>query len=173
LDSAKENLFYETHLLKVKSACKLDETAIVGKCLGAIRKDYDLMAKEAGREMTALRLRRKDIDFLKGRNRAMEQQRKEVEVLIASRETEVAGMRERFEEAAMQTKTLENIIARMKKDEIYYKQFGRIRDEELRRKTKEHKLLEERLIHEEEKLQRLHDTREECRAAYDRNRHLR
>lgn len=126
----------------MRSACKLDEATIVAKYLGAIRKDYDQMAKETARELKALRLRRKDIDFLKGRNRAMQVQREEVEVLIAAREQEAAGMRERFEEAGMQTKTLENIIARMKKDEIFYKQFGRIRDEELRRKIKEHKLLE-------------------------------
>lgn len=42
----------------------------------------------------------------------------------------------------MQTKTLENIIVRMKKDQIFYKQFGRIRDEELRRKIKDVKLLD-------------------------------
>jgi len=36
----------------------------------------------------------------------------------------------------MQTKTLENIIVRMKKDQIFYKQFGRIRDEELKKKIK-------------------------------------
>lgn len=47
----------------------------------------------------------------------------------------------------MQTKILENIITRMKKDEIHYKQLGRIKDEQLKRKMKDHKLLEEKLIH--------------------------
>ena len=47
----------------------------------------------------------------------------------------------------MQTKTLEYIISRMKKDEIFYKQFGRIRDEELHRKIKEAKFLDETIIH--------------------------
>lgn len=60
----------------------------------------------------------------------------------------------------MQTKILENIITRMKKDEIHYKQLGRIRDEQLKRKMKDHKLLEEKLIHEEEKLQKLMNTRD-------------
>lgn len=128
-DNSKENLYYETHLLKVRSACKLDETTIVSKYLGAIRKDYDEMAKSTAQQLATLKLRRKDIDFLKSRNKAMELQRQEVEQLILRREAEVAGMREKFEDAGMQTKTLDNIIARMKKDEIFYKQFGRLRDE--------------------------------------------
>ena len=49
----------------------------------------------------------------------------------------------------MQTKTLENIIVRMKQDQVFYKQFGRIKDEELKKKIKEVKILEENSIHEE------------------------
>ncbi len=36
----------------------------------------------------------------------------------------------------MQTKILENMITRMKKDEIHFKQLGRIRDEQVKRKMK-------------------------------------
>jgi hypothetical protein len=42
----------------------------------------------------------------------------------------------------MQTKILENIITRMKKDEIFYKQYGRIKDEELKQKAKDVKFLD-------------------------------
>lgn len=61
----------------------------------------------------------------------------------------------KYEDSRMETKILEQIISRMKKDEIFYKQFGRLRDEELRRKAKEHKMMEETCIHEEEKLHKL------------------
>lgn len=42
----------------------------------------------------------------------------------------------------MQTKILENIIARMRSDHIHYKQLSRITQEELHKKAKHHKLLE-------------------------------
>jgi hypothetical protein len=141
-DNSKENLYYENRLVKVRSACKLDETIIVSKYLGAIRKDFDEMAKGTAREMATLNMRRKDIEFFKSRNKAMEQQRLHVEMLISKHEADVSAVREKFEDAGMQTKSLENIILRMKKDEIFYKQFGRLKGEELHRKTKECKLLD-------------------------------
>jgi hypothetical protein len=110
--------------------------------LGAIRKDFDEMAKGTAREMATLNMRRKDIEFFKSRNKAMEQQRLHVEMLISKHEADVSAVREKFEDAGMQTKSLENIILRMKKDEIFYKQFGRLKGEELHRKTKECKLLD-------------------------------
>ena len=61
----------------------------------------------------------------------------------------------------------------MKRDEIFYKQFGRIRDEELRRKIKEAKILEEALIHEEEKVHKLGETLNDCRGLYGKNRDMR
>ena len=45
LDNSKENLCFESHLSKIKSACKIDETSIASKYLGTIRKDYDDMNK--------------------------------------------------------------------------------------------------------------------------------
>lgn len=56
-------------------------------------------------------------------------------------------MKDRYEEAKMQTKILENIIERMKNDEIFYKQFGRIRDEAVKKTIKDTKFLDEKLIH--------------------------
>lgn len=49
----------------------------------------------------------------------------------------------------MQTKTLENIVNRMKKDEIFYKQYGNIKDEKLKQIIKIRKSREEDIIHEE------------------------
>lgn len=69
----------------------------------------------------------------------------------------------------MQTKTLENIIIRMKKDQVFYKLFGRIKDEELKKKMKEAKLLEETLIHEEEKIQKLASNLQNCKDLYHKN----
>ena len=63
------------------------------------------------------------------------------------KEKEASEIRIKYDDAKMQTKTLEHIISRMKKDEIFYKQFGRIRDEELHRKIKEAKFLDETIIH--------------------------
>jgi hypothetical protein len=73
----------------------------------------------------------------------------------------------------MQTKTLENIIVRMKKDQIFYKQFGRIKDEELKRRMKEVKLLEEKLIHEDEKLHKLANSLQDCKDLYEKNKETR
>lgn len=50
-------------------------------------------------------------------------------------------MRARFEEAGMQAKTLEHMIARMKRDQVYYKLAGRLREEQLHRAVKQSKLL--------------------------------
>lgn len=82
--------------MKVRSACKLDETTIVGKYLGSIRKDYDQTAKETARGLSALQLKRKDIDFLKNRNKAMQEQRQEADKLMVRKENEVVAMREKF-----------------------------------------------------------------------------
>lgn len=73
----------------------------------------------------------------------------------------------------MQAKTLEHIIARMKRDQVHYKLAGRIREEQLHRAAKQAKLLEETLIHEEEKLHKLNETLADCRAHQERNRELR
>ena len=43
----------------------------------------------------------------------------------------------------METKTLEHVIVRMKKDQIVFKQLGRVREEEVKRKAKDLKALEE------------------------------
>lgn len=69
----------------------------------------------------------------------------------------------------MQTKILENIIARMRNDHVHYKQLARITQEELHKKAKHHKFLEETLIHEEQKLQKLTDSLRECRNTYKHN----
>lgn len=79
--------------MKVRSACKLDETDIVGKYLGAIRKDYDQTAKETARGLSALQLKRKDIEFLKSRNKTMQEQRQDADKLIIRKESEVVSMR--------------------------------------------------------------------------------
>lgn len=73
----------------------------------------------------------------------------------------------------MQTKTLENIIERMKKDEIFYKRFGRIRDEEVKNKLKELKLLDQNIIHQDAKLQTLTNILHHSRGHYNNNQDLR
>lgn len=73
----------------------------------------------------------------------------ELEAKIGDKEKQTNDVRAKEEDTKMQAKTLENIIVRMKRDQIFYKQFGRIRDEELKTKMKEVKLLEEKLIQEE------------------------
>ena len=56
-------------------------------------------------------------------------------------------MKARFEEAGMQAKTLEHIIARMKRDQVHYKLAGRIREEQLHRVAKQTESLDKTLIH--------------------------
>jgi hypothetical protein len=82
--------------MKVRSACKLDEATIVGKYLGTIRKDYDQVVKETARGLSALQLKRKDIDFLKTRNKVMQEQRQEADKLMIRKEKEVVAIREMF-----------------------------------------------------------------------------
>jgi hypothetical protein len=157
----------------VRSACRLDETTIVSQYLNAIRKDYDEMSKQSRRELASMRLKRRDIDFLRHKNQVGVEQRKEVMRLIAAHNQQAQEVRARFEEAGMQAKTLEHIIARMKRDQVHYKLAGRIREEQLHRTAKQAKLLEETLIHEEEKLHKLSESLEECKAHQERNRELR
>lgn len=52
----------------MRSACKLDETAIVSRYLGTIRKDYDDMNKMSRREVASMKLKRREIQFMKRRN---------------------------------------------------------------------------------------------------------
>lgn len=61
----------------------------------------------------------------------------------------------------------------MKRDQVHYKLAGRIREEQLHRAAKQTKLLEETLIHEEEKLHKLTETLNDCRVHHERNRELR
>ena len=81
-DNSKENLYYETHLTKVRSACRLDETTIVSKYLNTIRKDYDEMSKVGRREMTSMKLKKREIDFIRQKNKVYAEKREEIERII-------------------------------------------------------------------------------------------
>lgn len=85
-DNSKENLYYETHLTKVRSACKLDETTIVSKYLNAIRKDYDDISKVSKRELSSMKLKKREIDFMKMKNKVFTEKREELEQKIAEKE---------------------------------------------------------------------------------------
>jgi hypothetical protein len=87
-------------------------------------------------------------------------------VEIEAREKQMNEVKSKEEDAKMQTKTLENIIVRMKKDHIFYKQYGRIRDEQLKCAFKHLKQLDENLIHQEEKLLKLSTTLQKCKDLY-------
>jgi hypothetical protein len=87
------------------------------------------MSKVGRRELTSMKLKKREIDFIRQKNRVYAEKREEIEKMIAEKEKETSDIRTKYEDAKMQTKTLEHIISRMKKDEIFYKQFGRIRDE--------------------------------------------
>jgi hypothetical protein len=65
---------------------------------------------------------------MKQKNQVFCDKRGELTVKIEEKEKQTQEIRGKEEDAKMQTKTLENIIVRMKKDQIFYKQFGRIRD---------------------------------------------
>lgn len=77
-DNSKENLYYETHLTKVRSACRLDETTIVSKYLNTIRKDYDEMSKVGRREMTSMKLKKREIEFIRQKNKVYAEKREEI-----------------------------------------------------------------------------------------------
>lgn len=97
----------------------------------------------------------------------------ELEAKIGDKEKQTSDIRAKEEDTKMQAKTLENIIVRMKRDQIFYKQFGRIRDEELKTKMKEVKLFEERLIQEEEKLHKLANNLQKCKDLSSKNQEAR
>ena len=73
----------------------------------------------------------------------------------------------------MQTKTLENIIKRMKMDEIFYKQSGRVKEENLKTKVKENKYKDTTLLHEEEINQKLVSNLNDCKGLYTKNKDIR
>lgn len=66
----------------MRSACKLDEATIVSQYLNSIRKDYDEMSKHSRRELASMRLKKRDIDFLRHKNSVAVEQRAEVQRLI-------------------------------------------------------------------------------------------
>lgn len=68
--------------MKVRSACKLDETTIVSKYLNTIRKDYDEMSKVGRRELSSMQLKKREIDFMRQKNRVFAEKREEVEKAI-------------------------------------------------------------------------------------------
>lgn len=84
---------------------------------------------------------------MKRKNQVFYLSRVELQNKIAAKEKETNEVRVKEDDAKMQTKILENIIMRMKKDQIFYKQYGRLKDEELKQKAKDLKCLDESLIH--------------------------
>ena len=87
-DNSKENLYYEQQLGKVRSACKLDEQTIVSKYLNTIRKDYDQMSKLSKTQMSTMNLKRKEIGFMKNKNKEFVQKREDLEKLITEKAEE-------------------------------------------------------------------------------------
>ena len=79
---------------------------------------------------------------MKRKNQVYFESRNDLEAKIAAKEKETNEIRSKEDDAKMQTKILENIIMRMKKDQIFYKQYGRIKDEQLKQKAKDIKLLD-------------------------------
>lgn len=79
---------------------------------------------------------------MKRKNQVYFESRNDLEAKISAKEKETNEIRSKEDDAKMQTKILENIIMRMKKDQIFYKQYGRIKDEQLKQKAKDIKLLD-------------------------------
>ena len=100
---------------------------------------------------------------MKRKNQVYFESRVDLEEKIAAKEKETNEIRNKEDDAKMQTKILENIIMRMKKDQIFYKQYGRIKDQLVKQKAKEIKFLDENLIHEDEKLHKLSTSLEGCK----------
>jgi hypothetical protein len=59
---------FDEYLTRIKSACKLDETSIASKYLGTIRKDYDDMNKMSRRELSSMRFKKREIEFMRNKN---------------------------------------------------------------------------------------------------------
>ena len=106
---------------------------------------------------------------MKNRNREFVQKREELEKVIARKAEEANKYKAKYEDAHMATKTLEHVIVRMRKDQIVYKQLGRVREEEVRRRVKDLKMLEEAIIQEDEKLHKLACQYNDFRRAYVAN----
>ena len=107
------------------------------------------MNKLSRKELSSMKLKRREIEFMRKKNQVFCDKREELERMIEEKDQMTKGVKAKEEDTKMQTKTLENIIVRMKKDQIFFKQFGRIKDEEIKKKMKNIKLLEEKLIIEE------------------------
>ena len=86
------------------------------------------MSKASRSDLNSVKLKKREIEFMKKKNQVYFESRVDLEIKIAAKEKETNEIRNREDDAKMQTKILENIIMRMKKDEIFYKQYGRIKD---------------------------------------------
>ncbi len=87
------------------------------------------MSKASRSDLNSVKLKKREIEFMKKKNQVYFESRVDLEIKIAAKEKETNQIRNREDDAKMQTKILENIIMRMKKDEIFYKQYGRIKDQ--------------------------------------------
>ena len=107
------------------------------------------MNKLSRKELSGMKLKRREIIFMRQKNQMFCDKREELEKMIEEKDQMTKAVKAKEEDTKMQTKTLENIIVRMKKDQIFFKQFGRIKDEEIKKKIKNVKILEEKLIMED------------------------
>jgi hypothetical protein len=79
----------------MRSACKLDEASIVSRYLGTIRKDYDEMNKLGRKEMATMRLKRREIEFMKQKNQVFCDKREELEAKIKEKEKQTNNIKDK------------------------------------------------------------------------------
>ena len=74
------------------------------------------MSKVSRSELNSVKLKKREIELMKRKNQVYFESRNDLEAKIAAKEKETNEIRSKEDDAKMQTKILENIIMRMKKD---------------------------------------------------------
>jgi hypothetical protein len=74
------------------------------------------MSKVSRSELNSVKLKKREIELMKRKNQVYFESRNDLEAKIAAREKETNEIKSKEDDAKMQTKILENIIMRMKKD---------------------------------------------------------
>jgi len=74
------------------------------------------MSKVSRSELNSVKLKKREIELIKRKNQVYFESRIDLDAKIAAKEKETNEIRSKEDDAKMQTKILENIIMRMKKD---------------------------------------------------------
>jgi hypothetical protein len=169
LDSFKENINYETHLRKVKSALKIDCQQITSKCLLELRREYDKMAKSIQAHSTNITIMKKDIKFMRDQLQNQTFSAETTKERAESRKRQLTSIQTDQEYGRMETKVLEHMAQRMKQDQLFQKNGMRLRELDLKEKRKDLKAKEDEALQWDHTIHRIHEQMANIQQQFDKH----